>query len=147
LDTFLSLFWAFYHELLDYKKNPTDEYARLLEKRFEELFNTATVFNELNERIKITYQKKEELLVVLKHPSIPLHNNSSELEARKIARQRDIFFQTKSEEGTLARDVILSIMSTCKKLGVDFYKYLLDRISKTFSMPPLADLILRWNTT
>jgi hypothetical protein len=87
------------------------------------------------------------LLVVLKHPSIPLHNNSSELEARKIARQRDIFFQTKSEEGTLARDVILSIISTCNKLGVDFYKYLLDRISKTFSMPSLADLILRWNTT
>ncbi len=128
LDTFLTQFWDFYRLLLDYKQAPSEEYAALLEQKIE-----------------MTYKKKEELLVVIKYPFVPLHNNESELAARKITRQRDVSFQTKNKDGTLARDVFFSIISTCKKLGVNFYEYLLDRISGKLKMTSLADLILNFH--
>jgi hypothetical protein len=72
-----------------------------------------------------------------------LHNNDSELGARVEKRRQDVSLQTKSDEGTKAKDSFLTITQTAKKLGVNAYKYIYDRISKTFSMPSLADLILQ----
>ena len=34
-----------------------------------------------------------------------------------------------------------NLVDTCRNQGVNFYQYILDRISKTFEMPPLATLI------
>ena len=141
LDDFLTQFWNFYHALLDFKKNPSTDYAILLEQRFDALFTQVTNYDTLNERIEMTFRKKEELLGVLKHSFLPLHNNESELDARKIARNRDVSFQTKNKEGTQARDIFLSISATAKKLNVDFFDYLVDRISRKFEMPSLATVI------
>jgi len=80
-------------------------------------------------------------LLVLKYPWPPLHNNASELGARVEKRRQDVSLQTKSVKGTKAKDSFLTITQTAKKLGVNAYKYIYDRISKTFSMPSLADLI------
>ncbi|OPX38622.1 MAG: hypothetical protein B1H11_04315 [Desulfobacteraceae bacterium 4484_190.1] len=82
-------------------------------------------------------------MLVLKHPSLPLHNNDSELSARVEKRRQDVSLQTKSDKGTKAEDSFLTITQTAKKQGVNAYKYIYDRISKTFSMPYLADLILQ----
>ncbi|HUV59472.1 MAG TPA: hypothetical protein VMW09_05105 [Desulfatiglandales bacterium] len=49
--------------------------------------------------------------------------------------------QTKTEEGTKAKDTCLTITQTAKKLGVSAYEYIYDRISKQFNMPSLAKLI------
>lgn len=141
LDDFLTQFWDFYHALLDFKKNPSQDYAILLERRFDSLFTLATPYEALNDRIKLVSSKKEELLGVLKYPFLPLHNNESELAARIIARQRDVSFQTKTKDGTNARDVFLSIFATAKKLNINFYDYLVDRISRNFNLPSLSDLI------
>ncbi|MCD6560634.1 MAG: hypothetical protein J7L16_02600 [Deltaproteobacteria bacterium] len=84
--------------------------------------------------------KKEELLLALKYPSLPLHNNDSELIEK---RRQDVSLQTKSDKGTKAEDSFLTITQTAKKQGVNAYKYIYHRISKTFSMPYLADLILQ----
>jgi len=142
LDDFLTKFWNFYHDLLDFKKNPSDDYALLLEQKFNSLFTLATPYEALNDRIKLAFRKKEELLGVLKYPFLPLHNNESELDTRKIARYRDVSFQTKTKQGTQARDIFLSISKNTKKLNVNFYDYLVDRISRKFEMPSLATLIL-----
>lgn len=48
---------------------------------------------------------------------------------------------TRTEDGTKAWDVFLSVLGTCRKLGVNFYRYLLDRISNSYNMPSLAQLI------
>ena len=80
---------------------------------------------------------------VLKYPWLPLHNNDSELGARVEKRRQDVSLQIKTDKGTKTKDSFLTITQTAKKLGVNSYRYIYDRISKTFSMPSLADLILQ----
>jgi len=95
----------------------------------------------LDDRIEKTKAKEEELLKVLKYPELPLHNNGSELEVRAEKRRQDVSLQTKTEEGTKAKDTFLTITQTAKKLGVSAYEYIYDRISRQFNLPSLAELI------
>lgn len=141
LDEFLDEFWSFYHALLDYKKSPSDEQAVILEKEFDTLFNQATGYTDLDDRISKIGAKQDNLRLVLKHPHIPLHNNTSELGARRQARHRDISLQTKNDRGTEAKDTMMTITQTAKKLKVSAYEYIKDRVSRTYSMPSLASII------
>ena len=141
LKKFKTCFWDYYGELLKYKEKPKPETEAKLSYRFDNLFSTKTGYDALDARIEKTRNKKEELLLVLKYPWLPLHNNASELGARVEKRRQDVSLQTKSVKGTKAKDSFLTITQTAKKLGVNAYRYIYDRISKTFSMPHLADLI------
>lgn len=141
LDKFLDEFWAFYHCLLDYKKSPSSEQAAILEEQFETLFGQTTGYTDLDDRISKIAAKKDNLLLVLKYPGIPLHNNTSERGARRQARHRDVSLQTKNNRGTEAKDTMMTITQTAKKLKVSAYKYIKDRISRTYSMPSLASII------
>jgi len=141
LDLFLDQFWDYYDLLLKYKEVPLQETAKQLSGKFDTLFSTTTGYSALDKRIAITRSKKSELLLVLENPFLPLHNNASELGARVQARMRDINFQTVSEDGTKSKDTFASISQTARKLGVNFYKYIYDRVSKKFVMPSLAELI------
>ena len=95
----------------------------------------------MDERIAKTKVKKDNLLLVLKYPELPLHNNASELGARVQARKRDVSLHTMTEEGTKANDTFLSITQTCKKLGIKFYDFVYDRITGSFNIPSLAQMI------
>jgi len=142
VDSFLKRFWDYYHTLLDFKQNPSAEYKELLEIQFEKLFNTCSPYDELNDRIKKLYAKKEQLLVVLNSPHIPLHNNGSEILARAIKRFKDVSFHTVSEVGTEVRDTFFTLIFTAKKLGIIFREYLFDKISGENLAPSLSDLII-----
>ena len=142
LKDFKSRFWDYYGDLLKYKENPESEKATKLSIEFDDLFSTKTVYPALNDRIEKTQSKKEVLLKVLKYPWLPLHNNDSELGARVEKRRQDVSLQTKSEAGTTAKDSFLTVTQTAKKLGVNAYRYIFDRVSKNFSMPALSDLII-----
>ena len=85
--------------------------------------------------------KKENLLLALKYPQLPLHNNASELAARVLVRKRDVSLHFVSAQGTKANDTFLSIVQTCKKLGVNAYDFIFDRINHSFNLPSLAQLI------
>jgi hypothetical protein len=141
LNDFLERFWEFYDQLLDYREQPTQETAIKLETEFSQLFATQTGYNELDKRIAKTLTKKEALLLVLKHPELPLHNNPAELGARFRVRKRDISFGPRTEDGKNAWDTFMTLAATCKKLGISFYEYIRDRITKAKSIPPLAELI------
>ena len=141
LEIYRTRYWDYYHQLLDYKKHPTIKYAKTLEEKFDRLFSTTTGYQQLDERIEKTKLKKDSLLLVLYHPNLPLHNNGSELGARVQARYRDISFHTISEKGTEAKDTFITIVATAKKLSVNTYQYILDRVSKKYEMPSLASLI------
>jgi hypothetical protein len=141
LTQFLNDFWTFYEMLLYYKDAPSVEASGLLSTMFDALFSKQTGYDQLDKRIAITRAKKEELLLVLKHPEIPLHNNSAELGARAKARSRDISLQTRSEEGTRAKDTLMTIVQTSKKLQVNVFDYIYDRVSEAFAMPSLASLM------
>ena len=142
LKDFKTRFWDFYGELLKYKNDPSPEKAEKLSLEFDELFSTKTIYDAFNDRIEKTRNKKKELLKVLKYPWLPLHNNDSELGARVEKRRQDVSLHTISEAGTTAKDAFLTITQTAKKLGVNAFKYINDRVSKKFSMPALSDLIV-----
>ncbi|MCP4680916.1 MAG: transposase [Desulfobacterales bacterium] len=141
LEAFLSKYWNYYKKLFKYKENPTSAYAEKLSAEFDELFSTKTDYEALDDRIAKSKAKKEELLKVLKYPELPLHNNVSELGARVEKCRQDVSLQTKTEEGTKAKDTFQTITQTAKKLGVSAYEYIYDRISKRLKMPSLAKLI------
>jgi hypothetical protein len=143
LDNFIEQFWDYYDELLTYQKAPTEAAAQQLAKAFDTLFSQKTGYNTLDARIAKTFAKKESLLLVLTFPFLPLHNNPAELGARVQARIRDINLQTISENGTKSKDTFATIVQTAKKLGVNIYDYVFDRVSETFSMPSLAELIVK----
>lgn len=143
LEEFRKEYWEYYDRLLKFKEEPTKEFAEELSVEFDKLFSKETGYQELDERISKTKSKKEELLMVLKYPEIPLHNNESELGARAQVRRRDVSLQTKTEEGTKSSDTFLTIVQTAKKLGVNAYDYIFDRVSKKFELPSLAEIIRR----
>ena len=141
LDDFLEHYWDYYAKLLEYKQSPTQCKAEELSGEFDELFSTQSGYEALDDRIAKTKAKKVELLLVLKYPELPLHNNNSELGARVEKRKQDVSLQTITDEGTKSKDTFLTIAQTAKKLGVSVYEYILDRVSKRFNMPSLASLI------
>ena len=143
LGNFKTCFWDYYGELLKYKEDPTPEKAEILSAKFDRIFSTETGYAALDDRIGKTMDKKEALLLVLKHPELPLHNNDSELGARVEKRRQDVSLQMKSKKGTVAKDSFLTVTQTAKKLDVNAYNYIYDRISKKYSMPSLADLIIQ----
>ena len=141
LTAFRERYWNFYRELCKYKRNPSRYFANSLFAKFDILFSTKSGYEQLDERIAKSKAKKEELLTVLNHPELPLHNNRSENGARVEKRRADVSLQTITKEGTKAKDTMMTIVETAKKHSVSSYKYIYDRVSKTYKMPSLAELI------
>jgi len=140
-DKFITRFWKYYGCLHQYKKHPTVNRLNTMSNIFDGLFSTKTGYDALDEQITKTLAKKEELLLVLKFPHIPLHNNSAELGARFQARKRDINLQTINQKGTEAKDTFATLVQTANKLAVNIYDYFYDRLSKNYQMTSLANLI------
>lgn len=141
LDTFIEEFWIYYHNLLNYKENPTDIIAKSLKEEFIRLFSQETGYEKLDKQRALTLKKIDALLLVLNYPHIPLHNNPAELMARYQARGRDVHLHTMSPKGTSAKDSLATLAGTAKKLSVNLFHYLYDRITKKYEMISLANLI------
>ena len=136
-----SQIWGFYTQLKEFKVSPTEKKKIILEQRFDEVFTQTTCFQMLNLALRRIQNNKNELLLVLSRPEIPLHNNLSENDIRDYVIRRKISATTRSDTGRDARDTFLSIKKTCQKLGISFYQYLLDRLSAQNQIPPLSVLI------
>jgi hypothetical protein len=141
LADFLARFWDYYRELLAYRDRPCVAEAARLDAAFDTLFATETGYRGLDARIAATRANKAELLVVLTHPEVPLHNNPAELGARQRVRKRDVSFGPRSAAGAKAWDTFQTLVATTSKLGVSFYHYVRDRVAETDQVPALADLI------
>src|SRR5215211_3521929 len=137
----LDQFWTYYRELLAYREHPTPEERARLDARFDAVFGTLTGYHELDRRLALTRDKKPELLLVLEHPELPLHNNPAELGARQRVRKRDVSFGPRSPAGSAAWDTFMTLAATTRKLGLDFAAFLTDRFTRAGQIPPLADLI------
>jgi hypothetical protein len=133
--------WDFYDDLKAYKESPDETKKAQLEARFEEIFTQKTDYQMLNVALERLYENKAELLLVLDRPEIPLHNNLSENDIREYVKRRKVSGSTRSELGRRCRDTFTSLKKTCRKLGVSFWQYLLDRLSKSQQIPPLPELI------
>ena len=134
-------------ELKSEQELSKEDIELLLSEQFDRPFSTETGYDALDERIAKTKAKKESMLLVLKYPELPLHNNAAELAARQQVRKRDVSLHTMVPDGTRANDTFLSIVETCKKLGVNCYDYFLDRIRRLSAIPPLAEIITAKSTS
>jgi len=105
------------------------------------LFDTKSGYEQLDERKQLTAAKASELLLVLEHPELPIHNNPAELAARTMVQRRNISYATQTLEGTKAWDTFMSLVATTRKLGISFFEYVRDRISKMRIIPSLATII------
>jgi Transposase IS66 family len=143
LDAFLKCFWEYYDQLLAYRQAPSVDESQRLESEFDRLFAPTTGYEELDKRIAKTQAKKESLLLVLKYPELPLHNNAAELGVRQRVRKRDVSFGPRTQAGVRAWDTFATLAATSKKLGVSFYQYIHDRISGANQIPPMADLVIK----
>jgi len=141
LDAFQERYWDYYAALQHYRDGPTATEADRLRLEFDELFSTRTDYAALDDRIAKTAAKKQELLTVLDHPEVPLHNNTSELGARVSARRRDVSLHSRSVRGARAMDIFTTLIQTCKKLGIIAYAYLSDRLARRYAVPSLAAAI------
>src|SRR5271170_6965519 len=119
--------WFFYKALQAYKEKPELYLKDELCKEFDNLFSVTTVSPELEKILTGFRANKNDLLRVLDHPSIPLHNNASESDIREFVTKRKISGSTRSDEGRECRDTFISLMKTCFKLGVSFWSFLVDR--------------------
>jgi hypothetical protein len=141
LEHFLTDFWDYYRELLAYRDSPSPEAAEKLRAKFYQLFDSESGYQQLDERKRLTAAKISELLLVLEHPELPLHNNPAELGARTMVQRRNISYATQTSEGTKAWDIFMSLVATTRKLGISFFEYMHDRISQVGNIPSLGTII------
>jgi hypothetical protein len=137
------LVWWFYADLKLYKDDPTAIRRTALRQRFDRIFTRVTGFAELDQAVARTHANKDELLLVLDRPDIPLHTNGSENAVRSFVTKRRISGETRSAAGKQARDTFLSLLKTCSKLAISFWDYLGARlkIPDADIVPWLPDLI------
>lgn len=134
--------WEIYKALRDYKRSPNQQVKIAITKRFDDLCKTKTDYHLLNLALRRLYSNKNELLLVLERPDIPLHNNLSERDIREYVKRRKISGSTRSDEGRRCRDTFASLKKTAIKMGIGFWDYLTDRLTKKYSIPNLDQLII-----
>lgn len=88
-----------------------------------------------------TWAKKAQLLAVLEHLEVLLHNNPAELGARQRMRKQDVSLQACKAAELRAWDTFQSLVESAKKLVVNAYAYFYDRLSGNYALPSLAQLI------
>jgi len=133
--------WALYADLRQYKKIPNKTAKEMIRSDFDALCQTKTTFATLNQALKRLAKNKEELLLVLEYPEIPLHNNLSERDIREYVIKRKISGSTRSKNGRRCRDTFLSLIKTCKKQSISVWDFIRDRTSGENRIPYLPDLI------
>lgn len=137
------MIWWFYGSLKEYKLAPSPQQAQVLRARFDRIFKrSATGYVMLDRLLRRLFRNKDELLRVLDRPEIPLNTNASENDIRTLVTKRKISGGTVSDNGRDARDTMLGLAKTCRKLKLSFYEYLGSRLGTIGTqIPPLAELI------
>ena len=133
--------WGLYRDLQAYRAAPTPAGAAELRAAFGRVFGQTVPYPALQARLRLTRKKAARLLQVLEHPELPLHNNAMELAARRRVRKRDVSYGPRSAAGARAWDIAQGLAATTALLGVQFYEYVLDRLTQAQQIPPLAELV------
>jgi len=135
--------FQFYESLKEYRSDPTKIKREKIETEFNRIFTQKTSFVCMNLALCRIHKKKNELLLFLDHPSVPVHNNDSEGDIREFVKRRKVSGGTRSASGRLSRDTFASLKKTCRKLAVSFWQYLEDRLAGENNIPYLPDLMVK----
>ncbi len=134
-------YWNLYDDIEAYCETPTEVRKLQLEQDFNHWVTTQVDYPELRAELGKIYRAREELLLVLKYPWLPLHNNLSERQIREYVKRRKISGGTRSLLGQRCRDTFASLKKTCRLHGLSFSKYLKDRVSGAGLIPQLSALV------
>ncbi|NEO74434.1 MAG: transposase [Moorea sp. SIO3H5] len=144
IDEVQGLIWDYYQELKAYQLAPSETEKQRLDQRFDEIFGRCYLQHATLSNALLQFRsKKEQLLQVLDAPDIPLHNNQAESDIRERVIRQKISGGTRSQLGRQARDTMVGLKKTCRKLGVSFWEYLLSRVRGDPSIESLAELLKR----
>ena len=160
LDNALNQLWSIYRLLKEYKSswdlNIVDASNKesisnikntnqALKIKIIEKFNTLTdqefAYTALKNQIKKLKDHKDQLIPSLKNKILPLHNNRGENSIREYVMRRNISGSTQSQEGKLARDIMTSILVTCRLCGISMWELIIDRVSRTNKIAILHKII------
>jgi Transposase IS66 family len=133
--------WQLYKDLKAYRLQPEAAQRPILETCFDALCNQRTSYPNIDAVLKEMRDHRTDLLRVLERPEVPLHNNASESDIRDYVKKRKISGGTRSPAGRRCRDTFASLKKTCRKLGVNFWTYLQDRVRGLGKVTRLAALI------
>ncbi len=133
--------WQLYKDLKAYRAQPDATQKPVLKTCFEALCNQKTGYPNIDAVLQEMRDHQTDLLRVLERPEVPLHNNASESDIREYVKKRKISGGTRSTAGRRCRDTFASLKKTCRKLGVNFWTYLQDRVRELGKIPRLTDLI------
>jgi hypothetical protein len=133
--------WELYAGLKAYREAPSPMACEALGEQFDDLVAQRTDYPSIDGVLKGMAVDRAKLLLVLERPEVPLHNNLSEGHIRDYVKKRKISGSTRSGLGRRARDTFASLKKTCRRLGVNFWAYLQDRVRGLGQIPRLADQI------
>jgi hypothetical protein len=141
LDEFLCELRRIYKRMKHYQKFPAADKKLAIIEGLNKLLSGETDFKNLNKIISKTVERLPGLLVGLTQRYLPLHNNDCERDIREKVIRRRISHCHRSKKGAQASDIYLSLLHTCRKLNIEFWDYLQDRLNKKFKIPALQNLI------
>lgn len=138
LDGFLKASWDLVSLLEEYQRRPSEKLQERIHKRVDSLFIKPSIWPLLDKQKALTAQKLDKLLYPLLNQTIPTNNNLAErdLRGRVIKRKVSLFNQT--ARGARSWDLWGSLRETTRKLGLNFWRFIEDRIALKFTVPSLS---------
>ncbi len=141
LDEFFILAWDLFDLMDSYKLCPTVAARKKIEDDFKTIFERKWNSYMIEHCRKNTLGRKNDLLVFLDHPEIPIHNNSIESAIREKVVRRNISGGHKVLRGANAGNFWISLYQTTMKNGVSFFHFLRDRYRKLGEVATLSNII------
>lgn len=138
LEGFLTASWDLVSLLEEYQDRPSEKLRERIHKRVDSLFIKPSIWPLLDKQKALTAQKLDKLLYPLLNKTIPTNNNLAERDLRGRVIKRKVSLFNQSARGALAWDLWGSLKETTRKLGLNFWHFVEDRISLKFAVPSLS---------
>ena len=117
-------------------RGPGQPEAERLSGAFDQLFSSVTATRRSTKGIAQTQAKKAHLLMVLTHPEIPCTTTPRSWGRVRGCASATFGFGPRSATGAQCWDTFQTLYGTAKKLGVNFYEYICERVRGGASQLP-----------
>lgn len=138
LEEFLKEAWKTVSLIEDYQQKPSKGLREVILSRIDQLFIKPSAWVLLDKQKKLTVAKLDKLLYPLINLTIPTNNNLAERDLRGKVIKRKISLFNQTLNGAKKWDFWLSLKETTRKLGVNFWEFIEDRLFLRFKVPALT---------
>lgn len=118
------------YERKDLRQRLAKPKLTMFKKWLDEMEFTELPGGKLGEAISYTLNRWPALLVYLEHPFVEISNNASERSIKPMVLSRRNWLFAGSEEGGQTAATIMSIVETCKRLGINPFEYMKDVLTR-----------------